>query len=57
MKNINLTTVLKLIFQPAVKEFSTKYQALGFDGIEICPVGTFIYIKNKNASAHLCFDG
>jgi len=53
--NLNPTIMLKWIFQPTVRSFSTKYQALGFLGIEICPVGMNFSSKNKNASAHLRF--
>ena len=36
--------------------FLNKYQALGFLGIEICPVGMNISSKKKNASAQLRSD-
>ena len=52
--NFNPTLIIKCIFQPPVRSFSTGYQALGFLGIQICPLGmTFSSKKLKNASTQI----
>ena len=52
--NFNPMLIIKCIFQPPARSFSTGYQALGYLGILICPLRmTFSSKKLKNASTQI----